>query len=216
MDPAGLIPDGPLHPQHAVFALIVGLVLGGFGGRRSIAVPLGVAAGAVTLAVRQPGLVPEGFVDQPSPAGAIGLVSVVALVMAGVGWISIAGSATAWIAASVAGSAAVWATAPDTEPALIGGAVLLAMAPTLGPAAGRWAPVALVVPVAAAVVGTVGRPDRLPLVLACAAGAVSMVLVAGCVLGRWRRIRQRAGTPTTVAPAGTSVVTTAPAPTTAS
>lgn len=207
------IPDGPLHPDDAVIALIVGLVLGGLVGRRREAAPLVVFAAGVTLTVRHRGLVPEGLVERP----AFGLTLSIAVAMAALAALTVRrlGLSSSSFGVAITGCAAVWATAPDTEPALIAGAVLLAAWPTLGRAAVRWAPIAMISPPLAAVIGTVGRPERDSLVLAAAAVAMTFATVVVSLLSRVQRRRQRAGTPTTVAPAATSAVTTAPAATTA-
>ena len=207
------IPDGPLHPDDAVIAMIVGLVVGGLIGRHRMAAPVLVLAAGSTLAYRQPALVPEGIVERP----AFGFVVMVAVAVAAVAGLVVRGVGLGAFSfgAAVAGCAAVWAIAPDTEPPLIAGAVLLAAWPTLGRAALRWAPVALLAPPFAAVIGTVGRPERTELALGAATAAMAVTVLAAWVVSRVRDGRQRAGTPTTVAPAATSSVTTAPAATTA-
>ncbi len=208
-----LIPDGPLHPDDAVAALIVGVIVGGLFGRRPVAGPLLAAAAATTLAIRHPGFVPEGFLDRPTPVVAIAGMLVATTLAAAALRVRVPAPVHATMASATIACAGVWATAPDTEPALIGGAVLVASAPFLGRAAASWAPMVVVVPFAAAVLGTVGRPGRLPLVLSVAVAAIVIARLADLGLRRWWG--QRAGTPTTVAPGATSSVTTAPAPTTA-
>jgi len=107
--------------------------------------------------------------------------------------------------------AVVWAMVPDTEAPLIAAAVMLGAVPGL-PARDRSPCAGLLVtlPVAAAVVGTFGRPDALGPAL-FAAGAVG----CGCygVMTVIARSTLWAGTPTTVVYGSTSVRTTAPAPT---
>ncbi|MEM9466181.1 MAG: hypothetical protein AAGA90_12465 [Actinomycetota bacterium] len=208
-----VIPDGPLHPEDAVIALIVGMVVGAVAGRRADIGPALTAAAGATLWWRHPELVPEGFVERPSPLlvllGAAVAGSVIAVSS---GW-SASRSPRLNLAVAASACAGVWATAPDTEPALIGGSVL---AGGWWWAAGSRRPVTLLVvvlPIGAAVVGTVGRPDRLPLVLAAAIGAAIVARLGAAIVERVRPRRQRAGTPTTVAPGATSAVTTAPAPT---
>ena len=208
-----LIPEGPLHPEDAIASVIVGAIAGSVVGRRAGAGPVTVVAAAGTLITRHHGFVPEGFIDRPTPALVIVATSVVALVAVVAVHVPKLASARTTIAAATAGCAGVWATAPDTEPALIGGATLAGSWIFLGRNSARWAPVVMVVPFAAAILGTMGRPERLPLAVAVALSLVGLCRGAAMVLERcWF---QRAGTPTTVVPGATSAVTTAPAPTTA-
>ncbi len=209
-----MIPDGPLHPDDAIVALLTGLLLAVVAGRTRMAGPSLVAGAAVVLAVRQPSLVPEGLSERPAPAVAIGAAVVVACILAALLTSSGPASARTSLLVATAGCVGAWATAPDTEPALIAGVTLLAAVPFVGRDARVTAPVVTIAPALAAVIGTVGRPERLPLVLAAAVTAAIAVWI-GDVGRRWLVRRQRAGTPTTVAPGATSAVTTAPAPTTA-
>ena len=208
-----LIPDGPLHPDDAVAALIVGVIVGALFGRRPVAAAAARNGPATTLMMRHPGFVPEGLLDRPTPVAAIAGMLVAATLAAAVLRARTAAPVHTTVAAATVACAGVWATAPDTEPALIGGAVLAASTPFLGRAAVLWAPVVVVLPFAAAVLGTMGRPGRLPLVLGVAVAAIVIARLAELGLRHWWG--QRAGTPTTAAPGATSSVTTAPAPTTA-
>ena len=211
-----LVPQGPLHPDHALIGLLFGLLAGAVSGHRRSAGPLLLMAAVVTLWLRQPELVPEGLVERPRPALDLLVVLGAALAAsAAVARPALASPRTV-VAVAVAGCAGVWAIAPDTEPALIGGAVLAGAwamirpsSPTMGLA------VVVVVPCLAAGFGTIGRPERLPLALAAAVAAMGIMrlLAWGVAVGLARR--QRAGTPRTVAPGATSDVTTAPAATVA-
>ena len=121
---------------------------------------------------------------------------------------------------SLAACAGVWTVVPDTEaPLLAGGVVAGAAAVTMIPGwlddvRCRVHGLLLLLPVAAAATGSVGRPARF------VPGTFVAVLTAVLGLAAWRVLtalwrRQRAGTPITVVSAATSSTTTAPAPTTA-
>jgi hypothetical protein len=207
-----LVPDGPLHPVDALWGLSAGLLVATVAARRAgrWLLLVAVAAGSVVL-VRRGGELVDGYLDRPDAAFVVGLTAAVAVLTA-VRPVRV--STSAFVA--VAGCAGVWAIVPDTEVPLIVGAVLLGAAARLPRDAvvrpGGWL---LLGPLVSAVVGSVGRPSRLgPALL------VGVVLggVAFLVVTLFRVIvsgRQRAGTPTTLAPGATSSVTTAPAPTTA-
>ncbi|MEM9521100.1 MAG: hypothetical protein AAGA37_17400 [Actinomycetota bacterium] len=210
-----MIPDGPLHPEDAIAALVIGAAGGALVGHTRVAAPAVVGLYVITLALRHPDFLPEGFVERPAPLLAVVALLFVAGMIAGLVSGRLAAPAPFVGLVAVAGCGAVWSTAPDTEPALIGGLLLLAGTGFLRRAAARWAPLLIVVAPAAAVLGTVGRPDRLPFVLAMCVAASIAARTGLAVLARLNRRCQRAGTPTTVAPGATSAVTTAPAPTTA-
>lgn len=209
---AGVVPEGPLHPDDAAFALIAGMLVGmalrAAGRWGAVLVP---AATVLAFEARHPD------VAWSSIDGRWG--SLLACVAVGaVGAVPLSAPRSETVSARLAlfavapPVALVWGIVPDTEAAVIGGCVI-AGAFVLGSA--RWdrRTLALLyfVPVFAALVGSVGRPARLWPAL----GAVVVTTgVAAFVGWLWRR-RQRAGTPTTVDFAGTSAVTTAPAPTTA-
>jgi len=209
-----LVPDGPLHPVDALWGLSTGLVVALVAGRRAQRwlVLVAVALGAVIVA-RRGGEVLDGYLDRPDSAAVLGTTAAVVALSA---LRPLRVSTTACVA--LAGCAGVWAVVPDTEIPLIAGAVLAGAATRLPrDAVIRPAGWLLLAPLIAAVAGSVGRPSRLvpALALAVAAGGVAL-LAASLLRAVASRRRQRAGTPTTVAPGATSVVTTAPAPTTAS
>ena len=212
---AALIPEGPLHPEHAAIALIAGVVVGAGVGRRSWAPLAIVGTAAAVFAWRQPGQLVDGIVDRPVPLWAVAGVVGAALVLAALVSVGPHRSGPGTLAVFVGACGAVWATAPDTEAALIGGVVLAAAMPFVRPDAARLLPIAAVVAPMAALVGTVGRPDRLTLVVVALIAAATLWRAVVVGVG-WLSARYRAGTPTTVAPGGTSSTTTAPAPTTAS
>ncbi|MEO0494932.1 MAG: hypothetical protein AAF081_16115 [Actinomycetota bacterium] len=208
-----LIPSGPLHPEDAIAALVVGVVVG-LVARFSATGPLLVVAAAGVTFERRHGGLGDAFVDRPSPLWALLGVIVAAALIAAIAEPMRHRSVRA--AGLVAGVplAAVWGLVADTEAPLIGGMVLLgAVALGLGRPGVAVLATAVIAPVAA-LVGSVGRPSQLLLALVAAVGWAVVTRVGLEMLG-WRRRRQRAGTPVTVAPAATSSTTTAPAPTTA-
>ena len=203
------VPEGPLHPDDAVYALLFGLIVGlalRAGGRLGPAlVPV-----AVVLAFdsRHRDTAWAAVDGRWWPALACVLIAALAAIPATLRPDDTAVRATLLTAAIPV--AAVWAIVPDTEAAVIGGGVLAGAFVSAG---GTWdsraaVPLWLVAPFAA-LVGSIGRPGRLWPAL----GAVVVTAVVAEFGRRWRG--QRAGTPTTVAPGATSDVTTAPAPTTA-
>lgn len=211
---AQLIPDGPLHPDDAAAAVLVGLAVGLLLRRRQRAwAPTIVLVIWAVVEGRYGAAVADGF----SAQGSIGLalIGLVALV-----------SATAlrpWrrthLGIVVLGAlAGVWAVVPDTEAPLIAGALLAAaLVASSGTGRGRQATrldsLLVLLPPVAAIVGVAGRPERLTPALGM---AVLGALLAGAGLGLVGQLwRSRAGTPTTVAPGSTSSTTTAPAPITA-
>ena len=203
------VPEGPLHPEDAVYALLFGLIVGlalRAGGRFAPAlVPL-----AVVLAF-------DARHRDTAWDAVDGRRWSVLVCLAVVALAALPGSLSREVVAvratlftTAMPIAAVWAIVPDTEAAVIGGGVVAGAVVTAG---GTWNARTVVpvwfVPAFAALVGSVGRPARLwPALI-----AVVVVAVAAEFGRRWRD--QRAGTPTTVAPGATSDVTTAPAPTTA-
>lgn len=208
---ATIVPDGPLHPDDALYALLAGMLVGmamrATGRWGAVLVPIGAV---LAFEQRYPGVAWESLDGRWGPlAACVATGALAALPLSGPG----AGSVSARLALlSIALPVAlVWAIVPDTEAAVIGGCVV-AGAFVLGSAQWERRTVVMLsfVPVFAAAVGSVGRPERLWPALGC-------VLVAGALNGAigWVVRRQRAGTPTTVVPAATSEVTTAPAPTTA-
>ena len=209
---AGVIPEGPLHPDDAAFALVAGMLVGmamrATGRWGAALVP---AVTVLAFEARYPEQAWSSIDGRWTPLLAGVLVGAAAALPLG-------GPAPEPVPARLALLAAappvalVWGIVPDTEAAVIGGSVI-AGAVLLGSA--RWDRRTLVVlyfvPVFAALVGSVGRPSR---VWPALAGIAATAAVTALVVWFWRR-RQRAGTPTTVEFAGTSDVTTAPAPTTA-
>lgn len=203
------VPEGPLHPDDAVsallFGLIVGLALRAAGRFGPVLVPVAVAL-AFDARHRNTGW--EAVDGRLGPLLACLAVAVLASAPAVLGENRVA--VRPMLLAAALPVAAVWAIVPDTEAAVIGGCVLVgASVCGDGTWAARTAAPLWSVPVFAALVGSVGRPERLwPALVAITATSV----VVGAGVRRWR---QRAGTPTTVVSGGTSSVTTAPAPTTA-
>jgi hypothetical protein len=184
--------------------LVTGTLIGALVRRRPIAGPALVATAIAVFAWRQPEAVPEALVERPLP----GAVFVAVMV-----WTVLAVRILRWgdpppataLVAAIAACVGVWATAPDTEAALITGAVLLAAAPWVRSASiASLAAVTMLAPLAA-VAGTVGRPERLPLVLAIALSAFGLARLAAAVLVWTTNRGQRAGMPTTVAPGATFV-----------
>ena len=104
-----LIPDGPLHPDDAVAALIVGVIVGGLFGRRPVAGPLLAAAAATTLAIRHPGFVPEGFLDRPTPVVAIAGMLVATTLAAAALRVRVPAPVHATMASATIACAGVWA-----------------------------------------------------------------------------------------------------------
>lgn len=213
----GLVPDGPLHPGLALGGVVVGVAAAAMAGRSTRAWTALVVVGwwFVTAAVNGDRLA-AAFTDRGDRAVVISVTIAVALAA-----VSARPSRSTATVMAIAACAGVWAIVPDTEAPLLAGAVLVgATAVTLLPdwledSRRRIHGVLLVLPVAAAAIGSVGRPARFGPGILAAALTAALGLTAWQVLRvLWRR--QRAGTPITVAPAGTSSTTTAPAPTTAS
>lgn len=211
---AQLIPDGPLHPDDAVAAVLIGLSVGLLLRRRRRAwAPAIVLVIWAVVEGRYGTAVADGFSAQGSSRLAlVGLVAVVA-----------ATALRPWrrthLGIMVLGAlAGVWAVVPDTEAPLIAGALLAAaLVASSGTGrrlkATRLDALLVLLPAVAAITGVAGRPERLTPALGTAVlGALLTVAGLGLVGQVWR---SRAGTPTTVAPDSTSSTTTAPAPITA-
>lgn len=206
-----LIPDGPLHPVDALWGVGVGLFVA-VAARRLTGrwISMVTVAVVAVVGVRLGNQIVPGYLDRPSPVWPV-LASAAAGAMAA----ARPRRLSVVLVGAIAACGGVWAVVPDTEVPLIAGSVLLGAA--VGVPRGvrtRWAGLLVLIPVAAAVAGSAGRPSRLGIALAMAV-AGSMVAGAGAALITAWRSRQRAGTPMTVAPAATSVATTAPAATTA-
>jgi len=217
---AGFIPEGPLHPEDAMRALAVGLAVGlglaALDWRRGLPA-VALAAGVCLHEYRYPETLVDGFRERPAPTTVlIGIGVAFAALALPLRLVRIA--VTDLMIATAAACAAVWAIVPDTESAVILGGVLIAamaFSPPTGLASIGDA-VVVFVPAIAAVVGSIGRPERLePASKAAVVTGLAVLAVASGI--RWfvAARRQRAGTPTTVRPGSTSSVTTAPAPTTA-
>lgn len=204
----GLVPDGPLHPVDAAWAVAVGLALGLSVRRRPRPAPVVIGGGVVALVAVRPtvGLL-EGVLRHDHAVWVGVAAAVVAALVVG----RPVDSRTGVLAAAVA-CGPVWALVPDTEAPLLVGLALVVAGPMVpAGAATRSVAVPAILPVLAAAVGTLGRPDRFAPAVA-AAGTVGLATVVALTVAG---LRQRAGTPRTVRPAGTSSTTTAPAPTTA-
>jgi len=204
-----VIPEGPLHPDDAVLGLVVGVTVG-------VLVRAVGRHGAVLVFV---GAI--GVFESVYPGTAIGSIEgrwiplVASLVVAVVSAAAAASgqptrSSRAVLVSLVPAIALTWGLVPDTEAAVIGGAVVVGALLAGSAVWDRRSLIAVAsIPAFAALVGSVGRPGRLWPALAAIVGAACLSVVAD-------RLRsQRAGTPTTVVPGATSEVTTAPAPTTA-
>ncbi|MEQ8840695.1 MAG: hypothetical protein RIB98_06915 [Acidimicrobiales bacterium] len=221
-----VVPEGPLHPSLAVAGIVVGVsaaVVAGPGLRRWLLFVVGAAAVLISAtADRAPHL---AFTDHADRAHVLA-TSVAILVAAALARMP---RSTATLVA-LAGCAGVWAIVPDTEVPLLGGAVLLG-AGVIGAIPG-WLPdrrsvlhsSLLLLPLAGASWGSIGRPSRFTPAIAVGAVTVMLALAVRALARTARRSRgrssrraraQRAGTPMTVDPAATSSTTTAPAPTTA-
>ncbi len=216
-----VVPEGPLHPSLAVVALVAGLAGALVAGRDAgrwlvLEIPLVVAL--VTAA--QGPVLRDGIIDHPRRT-----TVVTALIVVGMVGAVIRPRWSTAVVVAVAGCAGIWAIVPDTEAPLIvgaglaGGAALRLLPGWIPDSRRRSHAWLLLLPVVAAAAGSLGRPARFgpALVVGALTAFAAVVVVRLCVMrlfGALRR-RQRAGTPTTVAPASTSSTTTAPAPTTA-
>jgi hypothetical protein len=208
---AALIPAGPLHPVDAAWGLAVGLLVAGLArrdvGRWFALVPAGMV-GVVTV-LRGNELL-DGYLDRPDTATALG-VTLSVLVVACVGPSPVAAAVPAALAALVG----VWVIVPDTEVPHIAAAFLVGAALRMPrEIRTRLSGTLVLFPLAAATAGSVARSERLGPAVLLGGFAWLVAQLIGVELRRSKR-RQRAGTPTTVAPGATSTTTTAPAPTTA-
>jgi hypothetical protein len=213
---AGLVPEGPLHPKLLAIGLVAGVAVAAVAGRSTQRWFVGVllAGGALVSAVQGDVLL-AGFVDRNDRSVVAG--STLALVMAAVT------ARPRWSTAvigTLGACAGVWAIVPDTEvpltvAAVLAGASALRCLPGWMPGRrGRANGALVVLPLVGAAAGSIGRPSRFEPALAVGALTGLLTLAAWyLVVLMWQR--QRAGTPTTVVPAATSSITTAPAPTTA-
>lgn len=211
---AGLVPDGPLHPELALLGVVAGVAAAVVVGRRERVWTLAVVAISLGAAQSVQGALLAGFLDRGDRVSVVGVTVAVTgvAVAARPRWSSA-------VVATFAAVATVWAVVPDTEVALLAASVLAGA--TLVRLLPGWLPddrrrvngVLVLLPAVSAAVGTIGRPSRYPfalvLVLLAAAGAVA----AWSAGSAYRR--GRAGTPSTVVSGATSSTTTAPAATTA-
>ena len=211
------IPDGPLHADLAIAGLAFGVFVAVFAARRPRAwIALILAVFVVAIEVRLDGGIADGWIldvfrDRDNTWLAVAALVGVPLLAAQ----RPVGSTTAAFAA-LGATAGVWAVVPDTETALLAGMLLLgAVAGSPRDEQSRWYALLAVLPVVAAIAGSVGRPERLNAGIGVGfLGAALALSVLVFSRGFWRA--QRAGTPTTVDRGSTSSMTTAPAPTTAS
>ena len=176
-----MLPDGPLHPTDAVVGMIVGVavavVLGGHSKRGLV-----LAAAATAYAVRHQGLL-DSFVDRSDP-----LLVVVAVIAIG----ALAGTIRSAMLISIGrltlsalvATAGVWAIVPDTEAAVIGGGALAGSLIRRGSRHAKTADRASLyaVPLAAAVIGSIGRQARL---------SPALIWIAATVLVPALRTRSR-------------------------
>ncbi len=173
-----MIPVGPLHPADAVYALGFGLAVAAVAFRSAQRWPVLVVVSAVAvMAGRHPGDISRGFVQRPAPWG----VALVALGVAAVSWsvTAVRGTPVASVAMQVVvACAAVWMVVPDTESPLIAGSVVVgAMLFVPRDSGSLHTGMLWVLPAAAAVIGSVGMPDRLFTALAAAAAGVAGTLI---------------------------------------
>ena len=176
-----MIPEGPLHPDHAAAALVCAVAVA-IALRRTRWLQVGLAVVALLVVhIRQPGAIASGLFDRP--AGSTDLV-LTAVAGGSIGWIGVRLLRTPfWIdAAVVASCIAVWGVAPDTEAALMCG--LTAGVGALGrpTRAQHVVAVVAVMPMFAALVGTAGRPERLGLAVVVAVVGFALVTVMRLLL----------------------------------
>lgn len=213
----GIIPEGPLHPGLAIALIPAGASAALMAGRSTRAWTILVAVATLGLIAGVQGDWLTGGYLARSDRGLVGVALLGVLI---VGTAARMRRSTATVV-SICACAGVWAVVPDTEAPLIAGGIIAgAGALTLLP--GWLADVRHhihgllpVLAVVAAAVGSIGRPPRFEpasvVGLLAALAGLAVWTVGGAVSHR-----QRAGTPTTVAPGATSSTTTAPAPTMAS
>ena len=217
----GVVPDGPLHPGIAGAGVVAGVALAAVAGQHAVRWLFAVLAGSAVLYMgfQGDGLWSAVF-DRPDRLSVA--AAIVGVPMLGA---ALRPRRTTATAAALCACGGVWAVVPDTEAPLLAAAVLCgAAAATALPG---WLPdsrrsvhsLLLLLPVWAAAVGSIGRPARFGpgLIGALVAGALGVAGWCSFEAGLRGAVsrRQRAGTPTTVAPGATSSTTTAPAPTTA-
>lgn len=208
-----LIPSGPLHPEAALAALVVGLVVGLVTRFTAGAALATVAAAGFVLELKYDGVLWDGVSARPSPMWAA-LGAAIATVL--IAWLAAPRVERSMRSAGLvmlAPVAVVWALVADTEAPLIGGVVLFAVIAVGPERPGAVATAPAVIAPVAALIGSVGRPSQLALALAAAVAWACCARLGFDLLDAVRRRRQRAGTPTTVDPGGTSSTTTAPAAT---
>ena len=215
---AGLVPEGPLHPTLLVTGLVAGLAGSAVAGRDGTRWLLITVAGAVLLAqFGQDDVLRAAFGARDDRA--VVVATTIAVAVAG---LVLRPRWSTAVVAAIGATAGVWAVVPDTEVPLICGAVLAGA--SLVRCLPGWLPderrrgngVVFVLPALSAAAGTIGRTGRhVPALALGVLGAVLALSTFRLARAVWRS-RQRAGTPTTVAPGATSSITTAPAPTTAS
>ena len=206
-----LIPDGPLHPGDAIWAIGAGLLVAGAARRHATRWVISVISSVIVVTTWRYGSILWDGLDHPD-SGFVLLAAAFALLVGCARPMPVRLVAVGLVAASTA----VWAVVPDTElPLIVGSAVAAALVGAPSRTRSRWAGSLVVLPLWAAVVGSLGRPSRLPLALGAAGTAMVAVVSVALVVRAATKRNQRAGTPITVEPAGTSSTTTAPAPTTA-
>lgn len=180
------IPDGPLHPEDALAAAVAGLAVAGWARRDPKRWLIAVAVMALIVPMwRRGDEMFTAMADHPRTGVVVMIPAVIGAVAALTAW-------RLWTAIAMSGAAllTVWGIVPDTEMPLILG-VLLGTAALGCPRLLRYRAAAalLLLPGIAAVVGTVGRPDRLDLALGLAAASA---LVAGAVaeVAQWAHARR--------------------------
>lgn len=212
----GVVPDGPLHPGIAWAGVVAGVAVAAVAGQHTVRWLIAVLSGSAVLYMgsQGDGLWPAVF-DRPDRLSVATAIVVVPMLGA-----AVRPRRTTATAAALCACGGVWAVVPDTEAPLLAAAVLFGAAAVA--ALPGWLPDArravhsllLLLPLWAAAAGSIGRPARFGPGLVCALATGASGVAAWCWFETVLR-RQRAGTPTTVAPGATSSTTTAPAPTTA-
>jgi len=209
-------PDGPLHPVDAIVFASLGVSVAFVVGRHTARwVVLVLGSAFLLITVSEGDVITAGFAEHGRRSLVLATTAAVvaAAMIARMRW-------TTAVVVAVSGCAGVWAVVPDTEVPLMAGSLLLGAAAVhtvFGPlpAPRRWFNGALLLlPLAGAAAGSIGRPGRFsPALLLAVVTVVAGVAASTLLRSDWTR--QRAGTPITVVPAGTSSVTTAPAATSA-
>lgn len=217
----GIVPDGPLHPALATAGVVAGVAVAVVAGQHTVRWLFAVLSGSALLYTGSQG---DGLwsavFDRPDRLWVAAAIAVVPVLGA-----AVRPRRSTATAAALCACGGVWAVVPDTEApllaaAVLGGAAAMAALPGWLPDARRSLhSLLLLLPLWAAAAGSIGRPARFGpgLLAAMVTGALGVAgwcsfeaVLRGVVVRR-----QRAGTPTTVAPGATSSTTTAPAPTTA-